>query len=245
MNINIPSSSILRLYIFTTIFFLFLPAGAEAHKKNDVHYNEMGFFDVHICNWPNRNPFILAVFSTYRFEDIKSVTIFRPDGSELGKLNLSRYRLIQKKGKPEKRAFLTEFELSTSEKTGWYSATAELNTGKQFKARDLVQIRQLGMSQAVFPADKQKLAKPPTYLEWQAVPGAKFYKLYIRDMWEGGKLILETKLLKSNRYELPRGLIQQGGLYSWKVNARDANEDPQLGDFNSGSLTKYAEFSVE
>lgn len=234
-----------RWVLFAVTCFTCLSINADTNKKNDTHYNDAGFFDIHVCNWPGRNPFFLAVFSTYRFNELKSVKVFRADGSELGRLSLWRYRLILKKGKPEKRVFISEFNISTNDKTGWYSATIELKDGSRYRARDMVLLETLEKSSAVFPADKQKLAVPPTYLEWRAIPGAGFYKLYIRDLWDGGKLIHESKLLRNNRYELPPGLIQPGGLYSWKVNARDVNEDPRLGDFNSGSLSDYAQFSVE
>lgn len=231
--------------IFAITCFACLSASADAGRKNDTHYNDAGFFDVHVCNWPDRKPFFLAIFSTYKFKELKSIKVFRADGSELGRLNLLRYRLILKKGKPEKRAFISEFNISKRDTTGWYSATIEFKDGTQYQARDLVLLETLEKARIVFPANKKKLPKPPAYLEWKAIPGAKFYRVFVRDQWEGGKLILETRLIKSNRYQLPPGLIEAGGWYSWKVHARDVNEDIKLGDFNRGSISTESEFSVE
>jgi len=43
---------------------------------------------------------------------------------------------------------------------------------------------------------------------------------------------------------LPKDLIESGGLYSWRIHARDINEDIKLGDFNHGSLSPKLTFSV-
>lgn len=234
-----------RWILLVVTCFTCISINADTNKKNDTHYNAAGFFDLHVCNWPDRDPFFLAVFSTYRFKELKSVKVYRADGSLLGRLNLFRYRLILKKGKPQKRAFISEFNISAQDKSGWYSASIELKDGSQYQARDLVELETLGKARIVFPGNKKKLAKPPAYLEWDAIPGARFYKVFVRDLWEGGKLILETKLIKSNRYQLPNGLIEPGGWYSWKVHARDVNEDIKFGDFNRGSISAEYRFSVE
>jgi hypothetical protein len=35
--------------------------------NEDPHRNEMGFFDIHVCNWPERPQFLKVLFSTTRF----------------------------------------------------------------------------------------------------------------------------------------------------------------------------------
>ena len=43
---------------------------------------------------------------------------------------------------------------------------------------------------------------------------------------------------------LPAGLLEKGGYYSWIVHARDLNEHFMLGDFNHGSLSATVNFSI-
>ena len=43
---------------------------------------------------------------------------------------------------------------------------------------------------------------------------------------------------------LPDDLLEYGGYYSWRVDARDVNEDVRLGDFNMGSLSAWQEFTI-
>ena len=68
--------------------------------------------------------------------------------------------------------------------------------------------------------------------------------MFIRDQWNDDKLIYTSKLLTKAELQLPPGLIEDGGYYSWLVHARDINEDITLGDFNSGSLSAPVTFSV-
>ncbi|MEJ2107211.1 MAG: hypothetical protein P8X48_07775 [Acidiferrobacteraceae bacterium] len=39
-------------------------------------------------------------------------------------------------------------------------------------------------------------------------------------------------------------LLQAGGLYEWRVNARDSSHARKLGDFNSGALDRDVSFSI-
>lgn len=237
-----------RLLQWMILFLAVLAAStgnSASNKKNDVHYSEAGFFDMHVCNWPGRELFFLVVFSTFKYDQIRSVTIFRPDGSVLGKMDLSRYKVVMNKGKPEKRAFINQFGREKGDANGWYRADVELANGEHYEARDYVEIRRLDMARAVAPRNEEELATPPDQIEWEAIPGARFYKLFIRDLWDDGRLIHESKLLKTHRYSLPKGLLNPGGWYSWKVHARDVNEDPRLGDFNHGSLSDEVQFTIQ
>lgn len=84
----------------------------------------------------------------------------------------------------------------------------------------------------------------PKTLAWDALPGARYYMVYLFDMWEDGRQIHESKLHSEARLNLPEGLLKPGGAYLRRVHARDINEDPKLGAFNHGSLTGDIEFSV-
>lgn len=82
----------------------------------------MGFFDLHVCNWPKRPRFFLALFSTTRFDEIRRIQLLLPDGSRLGEINLDRYRVVQEKNKPEKRIFIAELDIPEQATHGWYRA---------------------------------------------------------------------------------------------------------------------------
>ena len=103
----------------------------------------------------------------------------------------------------------------------------------------------MNISTPTYPSNNTSEIKLPKKIEWKAVEGAKYYQIFIRDLWQDGKTIYKSKLLSNTSLLLPGGLIQKGGLYSWKIHARDIDGDIKLGDFNHGSLSDKLTFSVE
>lgn len=212
---------------------------------DDSHYTPVGFFDMHVCNWPDRPPFYLALFSTTQFDAIRAVHVITPDGSKLFDLDLNRYRTIKRKGKPEKRVFMLHVPIPDGAIDGWYQAQVVMKSGEQIQAKDYVEHRMLDRAVGHQPAHQAVLATPPKQLSWQKIEGAGFYQVFVRDLWNDSKLIHSSKLMKTTHYALPEGLLQRGGYYAWKVHARDVNEDIRLGDFNLGSQSEWVEFSID
>ncbi|MEJ2106348.1 MAG: hypothetical protein P8X48_03320 [Acidiferrobacteraceae bacterium] len=219
-------------------------ADASVAIGADPHYTRAGFFDMHVCDWTDRPLFFLVVFSTERYAEVKSVDVIRPNGKPLVKMDLSRYRIIKRKNKPEKRAFINKLPLPRDATDGWYSARIALRNGKHYVAKDFVVIYPIPPATGLTPRNGVENIPVPSVLKWNPVPGAKYYKVYIKDEWEGDRLIYKSKLLTKPRLDLPPGILKPGGLYSWRVHARDVNENVLLGDFNHGSFTGETEFST-
>jgi hypothetical protein len=240
-----------RHSIFATLnvllcFLLIAPfthADVNATNSADPHYTPVGFFDLHVCYWTDRPMFFLVVFSTERFNDIKSVDVLRPNGQLLMSMDLSRHRVILRKNKPEKRSFVEQFSLPPDATDGWYTARIALHNGEQFIAKDYVIMYTMAPATGMIPPDGAENVPVPSELRWNPVPGATHYKVYIKDLWEG-RFIHESKLLTHPRLDLPSGLIKPGGDYSWRVHARDVNENVLLGDFNHGSFTGENKFGT-
>ena len=211
--------------------------------EGDPHYTQVGFFDIHVCNWPNQPLFFLGLFSTYDYDAVAKVELFTPDDRPIGELDLDKYRLISEKGKAEKRAFIKHFDIPKDARDGWYKAVATMKDGRRYAAEDFVVIRKMGRAQNQLPANGAENVPLPEQLSWDPIPGAKYYQVFIRDAWED-KLLYESSLLTEPRLVLPKGIVQVGGYYSWRIHARDVNENVLLGDFNHGSLTDAATFSV-
>ena len=213
----------------------------------DPHRNEVGFFDIHVCNWPDRPQFFYGLFASKRFNEIDSVELFRPDKSSLGRLNMQAFRVVVTKNEPVKQVYMTQFPTLETDKDGWYTATVTLKDGRQFEAKDFVKVNSLPNAkfEGLFPANGAVNISIPEELHWQPIDGARFYQVFITDLWDEGIQFYKSDILKENRLKLPPGLLKQGGLYSWRVHARDVNEDKILGDFNSGSLGPEAKFSVK
>ncbi len=232
----------------TCLCFVLLICSMTVHaadKKNDSHYTAAGFFDIHVCNWPDRPPFYLALFGSERFAEIESVRVDDAEGNLVTYLNLKKYRTLDRKNKPEKRVFLTHTPIPGDASDGWFQATVRLKNGESFKARDYVQHELIGRVSSHKPADGAEMATVPVRLEWAALPGAGYYQVFIRDIWNDEKLIFSSKLIRENLIELKPGLLEPGGLYAWKVHARDVDGDIKLGDFNAGSQSEWVEFSIE
>jgi hypothetical protein len=216
-----------------------------APKPDDTHYNTIGFFDVHVCNWPNRPLFLMPLLSSARYDDIDKVDVFYPDGRHLAEFNLSRFRILESKDAPEKHVFINQINMPDDAVDGWYSARITLKNGELYTASDYVILSKLGRAEGQYPGHEQIVTSPPDKLSWDPVPGASHYQVFIRDQWEDNELIYTSKLLSEPALVLPPDLIEDGGLYSWLIHARDINEDIKLGDFNSGSLSTPFTFSVD
>ncbi len=219
-------------------------SATHADKQKDTHYNDVGFFDIHVCNWPDRQLFLMPLFSTTRYNDIQTIDVMDPDGKPLVQLDLTRYRVIKQENRKEKHAFINQLDVPKASKDGWYTAQITLSNGTVHTASDYVRISSLGKARGHRPGNNEELGKPPRELRWEAVPGAGFYQVFISDQWDDGRLIHSSKLLTEPVLTLPPGLVKRGGMYSWIVHSRDVNEDLLLGDFNHGSLSKPVVFSV-
>lgn len=209
----------------------------------DPHYNDVGFFDIHICNWPDRPLHIMALFSTTHFDDLDDVEIIMPNQQSVGHLGLNKFRLIQTKDKKEKRVFIKRFDMPSAASDGWYSAKIRLKNGKTYIAKDYVVIHDMPWVIKMTPPDGAVDIPLPTELTWEPVSGAKYYQVFITDIWKA-KLIYTSKLLNKPHLKLPKGLIEAGGEYEWRIHAREGGENTLLGDFNHGSLTNAMSFSV-
>ncbi len=225
---------------------LALPAfGAESQAVGPappLHRVELGFFDIHVCNWSDRPLFYMALFSTTRFDEIESIEVAGPDGQSIGTLDLSRYRLAP--GKPEKRVFIGQIPVPAGARDGWYSARVTARNGASVTARDFVVHSRLPIAEGPRPAPNADDVPLPQELAWRPIEGAKHYQVFIQDLWDGEKLIYTSPLLDEPRAPLPPGLLKAGGYYAWRVHARDVNEHELLGDFNHGSLGPVMRFTV-
>lgn len=209
-----------------------------------LHRIELGFFDIHVCNWSDRPLFFMALFSTTRFDDIAAIEILDPDGRALGSLDTSQYRLNRTAGQPDKRVFIRQIAVPGGARDGWYSARVTARNGATFIARDFVVLSRLPIAEGPQPAPGAEDVALPSELRWQAIGGARHYQVFIQDLWDEEKLIYTSPLLAEPRAPLPAGLLKAGGYYAWRIHARDVNEHELLGDFNHGSLGPVMKFSV-
>jgi hypothetical protein len=217
---------------------------ADTQHSGDLHYTPVGFFDIHVCNWPDRDLFFMPLFSTSRYGEIKSVEVRYPDGHLLTDLDLENFKLLRPEGKPEKRVFISQIDVPKRATEGWYTATISLADGKRFTASDYVIVARLPRASGMNPPNGADQILAPEKLTWLPVANHSYYQVFIRDVWNDGKLLYKSKLLHDPELAIPPGLLQPDGLYSWQIHARDINEDKLLGDFNTGSMSGIATFST-
>lgn len=210
----------------------------------DPHYTKVGFFDIHVCNWPQRKLFFMTLFSTYKFKEVEKIEIYSPDNNKLGEIGKDKYRIIQNKGKPEKRVFITQIEIPEKSDNGWYRSIITMKDGRKYEAKDYVILANMREPEGIQPAANAIINEIPKKLSWNAVPGAKNYLVYIKDSWEQ-RTIYTSKMLGKPELIVPKGILQQGGIYTWRIHARDVNENVLLGDFNHGSLNEPIEFTIQ
>ena len=215
----------------------------NAEHPGDSHYNDVGFFDIHLCNWPDRAPFYLAVFSTRQFNDLKSVELLNARGEQFASLDLSKYKVSQTNDKAEKRIYMSQIPRTANYVDGWFSAKISI-AEQVHTAKDWVQHGLLPGAKNFQPADGDALSELPKVLRWSAIEGAQYYLVFIKDIWGKDELIFTSNLLTEPELVLPEELLEYGGLYAWRVHARDVNEDIKLGDFNIGSLSDWQQFTI-
>jgi hypothetical protein len=241
-------SLMFRVAILLAVVLMAPGSGAApepaTEKAGDPHYSAAGFFDIHVCNWPDRRLFFMSLFSTTRFSEVKQIELFTPGGELLVKLDLNHYRTLRQERKPEKRVYIKQLDVPPAAADGWYSARITLTDNEVFTAKDYVIIYKLPQAAGQSPANEAELAEAPARLSWEPVPGANYYEVYIRDLWDNDKLVYASELLDKPEIRLPPGVLQKGGTYSWVIHARDTDSHVLLGDFNHGSMNTPATFSV-
>ena len=242
-NINLFRFTRVFAVCFFTLLLLVITRDSHSATSDDPHYSNVGFFDIHVCNWPDRPLFFLAVFSTYNFSDISNIQVFSPDNKIIGEFNLKKYRLLIDKKKKEKRVFIKQLEIPANAKNGWYYTKVNLKNGTTIIPKDYVIIDKLTIAKISTPNIKKELKSIPKSFVLKKIAGAQYYQAFIRDNWDS-KLIYKSKLLNKPEIHIPDNLLKKGGLYSIQIHARDTNEHQLLGDFNHGSLTKKIEFSI-
>ncbi|WP_026186239.1 hypothetical protein [Thioalkalivibrio thiocyanodenitrificans] len=209
----------------------------------DPHYTELGFFDIHLCNWPERPEYFKVLFSTEHFEDVVSMDVYMPDGTALVSLDKDRFIPLRREGRPERRVFMLDIDVPPSASVGWYRIRVRTRSGSTAEGRDFVTLSRLErVSMPDPPRDAEDITMPEA-LSWAPVPGARYYQAYLRDAWTDQR-IFSTALLDEPRAELPGDLLEPGGYYYWTVHARDTNEHILLGDFSMGSMSERFYFSV-
>lgn len=220
------------------------PQAPQQGQQRDPHYNELGFFDIHVCNWQENPHFFMALFSTEFFDSVAKVSVFTPSGDHLGDLNLTKFRAFKNKAGKDKRAFIDHFPVPAKNVDGWYRAEVQTKDGRTFSAQDYVIDAVMPMPTGMKPEPGAENVELPDELRWNPIPGARFYQVFIRDKWDD-KLIFKTDVITTPFLKLPPGLIQPGGSYSWVVHARDVNEHALLGDFNHGTTPPAYTFTVK
>lgn len=212
---------------------MFVLAQAWADTK-DPHYTEAGFFDIHVCNWPDRPPFLMALFSTQQFDSVKQVTLYTPKGEHFGDLDLAKFRAFKTKEGKEKRAFIAHLELPAKPADGWYKAVISMKDGREVEARDYVVHAIMPLPSGLLPAADAVDVPLPVELRWDPVPGASFYQAYVYDRLND-RLVFKSEVIRETAVKIPPGVLQSGAQYGWKLNARDVHEHFLLGDFNHGT----------
>ena len=188
-------------------------AGDVSIVHDDPHYNKIGFFDIHICNWPARPEFFKVLFSTTQYENVESMKVFTSDDTLLVKLDKRKFRTLKRKSKPDKRVFMLEVDVPKKAPSGWYYIKVNMKDGKTYQAKDYVIISIIETAQNLKPTDEDEEIQLPVTLKWSPVLGAQYYQAFVRDVWTG-ELIYKSKLLSTAETKIPEGLLEACLLYT-------------------------------
>jgi len=162
-----------RLWPFMLATSCLFSETVYAGNEGDPHYTSAGFFDAHVCNWPENPRFLMALFSTPRFDEVAKVSVFAPDGKFVGDLDLNRFRAFKTQSGQAKRAFIAHFDLPGKVVDGWYRAEVGLKDGSQFEARDYVVHQFMAQPTGTQPVPGASDVPASVELRWDPIPGAK------------------------------------------------------------------------
>lgn len=235
-----------KLLVTGISLVLFIQANVFAEEsvklEKDPHYSPLGFFDIHLCNWPERPNYFKILFSSDKYKQIDSMDIYTPENKLLASLDKTKFRTLKRKNKPNKRVFLLDIDVPEIATTGWYKVDIKTDNGGSYQAKDYVIMTRLKKATDMSPADDEEYPLPVT-LKWKPVAGAQYYQAFIRDTWTE-KLVFKSKLISKPEVKVPEGRLEPGGDYYWTVHSRDTNEHILLGDFHMGSMSEKSTFSV-
>jgi len=210
---------------------------------NDPHYNQIGFFDIHICNWPERPNYFKILFSSEKYQQIESMNVYTPDNQLLVNLDKTKFRTLKRKNKANKRVYLLDVDVPEIASTGWYKIDIKTENGTVYHAKDYVIMSRLEKVSDMQPSGDDKEFNLPVTLKWKPVAGSQHYQAYVRDAWTE-KLVFRSKLIATPEIKIPEDKLEPGGDYYWTVHSRDTNEHVLLGDFSMGSMSEKTFFTV-
>lgn len=219
-------------------------SAAHAGTEGDPHYTPAGFFDTHVCNWPDKPRFLMALFSTARYGEIDRVTVHSPNGARVGDLDTSVYRSFKAPSGETRRVFISHLDLPASAVDGWYRAEITLKDGSRFEARDYVVHHFMPQASGISPVPGAQDVPASAELSWDPVPGARYYEVFLRNDWDDTPATA-SGVLTETRFKPPADALRSGGDYVWRIHARDSDGNVLLGDFNHGSLSPEMRFSVK
>ena len=231
------------ILVLSLFFYINLYAEESLEFTSDPHYNDIGFFDIHICNWPERSNFFKILFSSEKYNQIESMNVFTPDNQLLVSLDKNKFKHLKRKNKPNKKVFMLDIDVPESASTGWYSIDVQAKDGSTYQAKDYVVMTRLEKVSKLQPSGEDKTFSLPITLRWDPVAGSQYYQAFVRDVWTE-KLVFKSKLLNKSEVKIPEDKLKPGGDYYWVVHARDTNEHILLGDFHMGSLSNKTFFTV-
>lgn len=217
---------------------------ATSPGPRDVHQTEFGYFDIFVCNWPDRPPFLVGLFATTRAEEIAKIEVVRPDGKRVGAIALTQPENTKDMHGRERQAYKSQFAGARDMPNGWYEAVITLKNGARVRARDYVQIETMPVVTYLVPSNAAIPLSRARRLRWKPVAGDVFYRVTIQDMWRDKTLVYSSDLLRATEFTVPEGVLEPDGQYVWRVHARHATHDPKWGDFNHGSKSAEAMLSV-
>ncbi|NOR42025.1 MAG: hypothetical protein GQ572_01725 [Gammaproteobacteria bacterium] len=231
------------IIVLSLLFHINLYAEESLKFSSDPHYNDIGFFDIHICNWPERPNFFKILFSSEKYDQIESMDVYTPDDHLLVNLDKTRFKILKRKNKPNKKVYMLDIDIPEQATTGWYKIDVKSNDGTIYHAKDYVIMTRLEQVSRMHPSDENKEFNLPITLKWDPVAGSQHYQAFVRDVWTE-KLVFRSKLIETPEIKIPDNKLEPGGEYYWVVHSRDTNEHLLLGDFHMGSLSKKTYFTV-
>jgi len=218
-------------------------ANAEVDKIDiDSHYTPAGFFDMHVCNWPEKGVFYMSVFSSVKYDNVKQVEIFDAKDQRLGEVDWTRFRDHPKqKGK---RIYITHLPMLEQAKDGWFTSRIHMKDGSTILSKDYLIHGAMAFADKLEPFDQSVLAEPPKEFKWTPPAGSTHWVVTIRDAWDNDAVVYTSGALTEPVLKIPDGVLKKGGAYSWRVHSRDGNGNILLGDFNHGSMSRVTHFNV-
>ncbi len=225
---NTDNASAMESYRFLTPTFFTSGGRTGGTSEPIIDLGDMGVF-INKFNRPGTNTpkyarsfYIIVEDADGVPENIQSVTATLPDGTT------RNLRCEDKISDTRRYYFYADYQDSMDGfQDGEHTFTVTDFDGNETQATEDLSINELPIPTGLVPDNDGAVFTTTPSIDWDDVPGAQSYRVRIYDGWDGS--VHNSDYLSVSVYTVPPGVLEDGKVYSYRIDAhREAAPDASI-----------------